>query len=152
MDTVQLFPGVGAPIGADVSDDGGDARWPREVELILSAMDVADDSAPCDARALRGPARRHYRVQARLHLFSDQVGSPPWTLYTRDVSARGLGFVTPHRLPLGYGGWVELRSPQSRMMRIYCTLFRCREAVKGWFEGALQFNREQFVFAADFSS
>ena len=156
MDTVQLFPAPGgSPTGADLTDDGagsggavGGRRWPREVELILSAMDVAEESAAPDRRSRRAQ-RQHYRAEAKLHLFSDQLGSPPWTLYTRDVSPRGMGFVTPHRLPLGYGGWVELLSPQGRLMRIHCTLYRCREAVKGWFEGSLQFNREQFAFAAE---
>ena len=50
MDTVQLFPAMGAPTGADVSDDGGEARWPREVELILSAMDVDPSGSAASAR------------------------------------------------------------------------------------------------------
>jgi len=105
-------------------------------------MDAAE--GPSDER--REHERSPYRVRAELRLFSDLPGTDPWTLYTRDVNARGLGFITPHRLPLGYGGWIELMTPNNRKMRIHCTLFRCREAVKGWFDGALYFNREQHVF------
>ena len=123
-----------------------DPPWPPEVDLILSAMEAAEGTKAADRRE---HDRRIYRVRAELKLFSDPPGSAPWLLYTRDVNARGLGFITPHRLPLGYGGWVELMTPRGRKMRIHCTLFRCREAVKGWFDGALYFNREQHVFAKE---
>jgi hypothetical protein len=116
--------------------------WPPEVELILSAMEAAEGGAS----ERREHDRQTYRVRAELRLFSDPAGAQPWVLYTRDVNARGLGFITPHRLPLGYGGWIELITPKGRKTRIHCTLFRCREAVKGWYDGALYFNREQHVF------
>ena len=116
--------------------------WPPEVELILSAMEAAEGGAS----ERREHDRQTYRVRAELRLFSDPADTQPWVLYTRDVNARGLGFITPHRLPLGYGGWIELVTPKGRKARIHCTLFRCREAVKGWYDGALYFNREQHVF------
>jgi hypothetical protein len=116
--------------------------WPREVDLILSAMEAAEGGHS----ERREHDRLPYRTRATLKLFSDADGTEPWTLYTRDVNARGLGFITPHRLPLGYGGWIELTTPRGRKLRVNCTLFRCREAVKGWYDGALYFNREQHVF------
>jgi len=116
--------------------------WPREVDLILSAMEAAEGVPP----ERREHDRLPYRTRAQLRLFSDAAGIDPWTLYTRDVNARGLGFITPHRLPLGYGGWIELMTPRGRKIRANCTLFRCREAVKGWYDGALYFNQEQHVF------
>jgi hypothetical protein len=118
-------------------------HWPAEVDLIISALEAAGDAH--DNR--RQHPRRPYRVMADLRLFSDPQTFAPWRLYTRDVSARGLGFITPHRLPLGYGGTVQLTSPAGRMMSINCTLFRCRDIGGGFFEGALYFNREQWMFA-----
>jgi hypothetical protein len=117
--------------------------WPAEVDLILSAMEAARQ----DASDRRIDSRLSYRVRAMLKLFSDAPEQAPWTLYTRDADTRGLGFITSHRLPLGYGGHVELLTPSGAIARIQCTLFRCREAVPGWFEGALYFNREQPDFA-----
>ncbi len=117
--------------------------WPSEVDLILSAMEAAYDDQEYDRRYRH---RLAYRVRAELRLFSDPDGSEPWVLYTRDVDSRGLGFITPHRLPLGYGGAVELLAPSGRKLRVECTLFRCRQSVQGWFEGALYFNREQGAF------
>jgi len=129
-----------------------DELWPPEVDLILSAMEVAAAESPADPHAeLAAAERRHggrtpYRVRAALRLFSDAPGDGPWSLYTRDVDRRGVGFITPHRLPLGYGGTVELYAPSGRKEAVPCTLFRCRQTVQGWYEGALYFNREQEGF------
>jgi hypothetical protein len=89
-------------------------------------------------------------VRAVLRLFSDGPDVPPWVVYTRDVHARGLGFVSPHRLPLGYGGSIEIPDPcdPQATLSIHCTLLRCREAAPGWYEGSLYFNREQPEFSA----
>lgn len=118
-----------------------DQRFPADVELILSAMDAA---------RFRGPDRRHltrmpYRVVASLSLYSNPDG-PPATLYTRDVDPRGLGFLSRERLPLGHGGMLRLPDPDGRELTIACSIYRCREAVAGWYEGALYFNRQQGRF------
>lgn len=118
---------------------------PAEVELILSALEAGRFSNSNRSKI----SRRRYRVRAFLRLFSDGPDAPPWLLYTRDVHSRGLGFITPHRLPLGYGGFIELAGPGGEMLTIHCTLLRCREAAAGWHEGALYFNREQPIFATD---
>ena len=120
--------------------------WPPEVDLILSALEAGrpERSVPFSNR--RAIHRIPYRVRALLRLFSDQEDAEPWLLYTRDVSPKGMGFITPHRLPLGYGGEVEFPGPDGRQLVIAATLLRCRIAVPGWFEGSLYFNREQRMF------
>jgi len=110
--------------------------------MILSAME-AGPKAGAENRALE---RMTYRAAAKLQLFADGPMAEPWTLFTRDIDPRGLGFITHERLPLGYGGWVELCAPNGRVTRIACTLYRCREVLPGWYEGALYFNREQWMF------
>ncbi len=119
--------------------------WPVEVNLILSAL----EAAPGMEFDLRREQRLPYRVRAEMRLFADDQSLPLWTLYSRDIDPRGMGFITPHRLPLGYGGWVELLTPRGRKTRIDCTIFRCRLVSQGWYEGALTFNREQWMFAAE---
>ena len=121
------------------TEGAGEGEWPPQVELIISALETGQ----FERRNRRANRRIPYRVRARLRLFSDPPASAPWILYTRDVHARGLGFVSPHRLPLGYGGVVELAAPDGTAMSINCTLFRCREAAPGWYEGSVYFNREQ---------
>ena len=138
-----MFPTGGMTIFRDL--DGpppATATRPADVDLILSALDAGRDApAAADRRALK---RHKYRVEGWLRLFTDGPGDSARVLYTRDVNARGLGFITPHRLPLGYGGLVELPRPDgSGIMTVHCTILRCREAAPGWFEGSVYFNREQ---------
>lgn len=123
-------------------------RLPAEVEFILSALEVGQ----FDGESRRAQARRTYHVCATLRLFSDTPKAQPWQLYVRDINPKGLGFVTRHRLPLGYGGLLSLPAPGGRVLSIDCTLVRCREAVQGWFEGSMYFNREQLAFDAEFLS
>ena len=122
-----------------------DKEWLAEAELIISALEAC---APASDDRRRHP-RRRYHVIGDLRLFSDAPGTPRWRLFTRDVSVRGVGFVTRDRLPLGYGGIIELPGPNGRLLSIQGTLFRCREIGNGWYEGALYFNREQWPFAPD---
>jgi hypothetical protein len=86
--------------------------------------------------------RLPFRVKAELRMFSDSP-SESRVIYTRDVHARGLGFIAPQRLPLGHGGFVEFVTPDGRRRKIQCTAQRCREVAPGWFEGAVCFNRDQ---------
>lgn len=117
--------------------------WPAQVSLILSAME-----AVCPPEHDRRRTKRlAYHVRAELRLFADPPDADSRTLYTRDVDPRGLGFITPHRLPLGYGGWLSLLIPSGRKVSIDCIVYRCREVIPGWYEGALHFNREQWMFA-----
>jgi hypothetical protein len=132
--------------GAALAQD--DEIWPADAGLVLSALDAASSLGGSEEER-RSQPRHSYRVRAKLRLFSDPAGTKPWTLYTRDINHRGLGFITRHRLPLGYGGTVELLGPSGRTVAAHCTLFRCREAAPGWYEGALYFNREQWVFASE---
>jgi hypothetical protein len=115
------------------------SEMPPQVELIISALEAGRYAA----HERRGARRNRYRVLGWLRLFSDAKHAIPWALYTRDVNARGLGFVTAHRLPLGYGGILELPHPEAGLMEIPCTLFRCRQAAEGWYEGVVSFNRDQ---------
>jgi hypothetical protein len=117
----------------------------RQAEFILSALEAAGNEATERRQAPRLP----YRVQGVLRLYSDSNRAEPWILFTRDVSPRGLGFITPERLPLGYGGVVEVEGPDGTPLQLDCTLLRCRETVNGWFEGAVYFNRPQWRFAKD---
>jgi hypothetical protein len=114
---------------------------PAAAAMVISALEAGTNDE--NRRKVR---RAPYRVGAKLKLFSDQQPTPPWQLYVRDVNFRGLGFVTAHRLPLGYGGVIELPTPDGETLSVHCTLLRCRQAAPGWFEGCLYFNREQMAF------
>jgi hypothetical protein len=116
--------------------------WPAQVEMILTAIETGQYSRT----DRRSAPRAAYRVQAMFRLFSDMAGLPAREIYTRDANERGLGFITPHRLPLGYGGMLEIVCPDGQERTIHCTLLRCREAAPDWYEGSLYFNRQQMEF------
>jgi len=101
-----------------------DNHFPTEVRLILSALEAAGNH-----EERRENERLRFRVEATLKLFADGPDQEGRLLYTRDVSQRGVGFVTRYRLPLGYGGTV-------------------RQVSTGYYEGSLYFNRDQFEFSA----
>lgn len=122
-----------------------DDPFPPEVELIISALEAAQPVV----EGRRKAERASYRVRGRLRLFSDTPDTAPWLLFTRDVNPRGMGFLCSHRLPLGYGGLLEIPDPEGRPLRIHCTLLRCRQVAPGWHEGAVYFNREQHDFAVE---
>jgi hypothetical protein len=140
MEGTEAMPSV-KTLNARAPRQRGGETWPPMAELILSAMESGRHGAEADNR--RALPRIPYRVLGRLRLFSDAPHTEPHVIYTRDAHARGLGFITPHRLPLGHGGFVEFPGPDGNPRRIQCTLNRCRETAPGWYEGAICFNREQ---------
>ncbi len=122
------------------------ADWHAQAEMVLTALEAA---APSGDR--RKQTRSVFRVQASLKLFTDSADEPARILYTRDANQRGIGFVTRSRLPLGYGGILELPSlhTPAKTLTIQCTLTRCRLAAAGWYEGALHFNRDQWEYLVE---
>jgi len=129
---------------AEVEPKGDTEEWPKELDFVLSALEAGSSG-----HEQRRGARVPYRVVGFLKLYSDLEGAPARAIYTRDVCPRSLGFVTKHRLPLGYGGVVELVDKNGERVQLDCTLLRCREAAPGWFEGAMYFNRRQWRFSPE---
>lgn len=139
-----------APAAAAASSSSGggsgEEAWPADVDFILSALEAGGGGPGFDKRqAVRVP----YRAVGHLKLYSAGADEAAVTVYTRDVCPRSLGFVTQTPLPLGYGGILTLTGPDGQGMRLDVTLLRCREAVPGWFEGALYFNRQQLSFSSE---
>jgi hypothetical protein len=137
--------GGGSAVIATIVTAPGQHEWPTEVDFILSALEAARQDQD-DARV---QDRVRYHVRAELRLFSDGAAAEPRILYTRDVSPKGVGFISQGRLPLGYGGRLRILGPLGQCLNIDCTLLRCHEAIPGWFEGALYFNRDQWAFGED---
>ena len=117
--------------------------WPPQAELVLSAIEAGQHNNGFVAGERRHSKRASFRVRGQLRLYSDNPGEPGRVIYTRDIHSRGLGFITPHRLPLGHGGLVDIPTPAGKIVSVPCTLLRCREAAPGWYEGSVYFNRDQ---------
>ncbi len=116
---------------------------PAEVSLVLSALEAGRHGRGATDRRIN---RRHpLRATSVLRLYAD-AHRPPITVYTRDVGGRNVGFVTRERLPLGYGGTIELPGPDGDPARIACVLLRCSPSVQGWYDASAAFNRLQPQF------
>ncbi len=118
--------------------------WPAQARLIVSSLESAQSG---NVERRRHP-RLRYRTRAQLTLFVDGPNAPPRLIFARDVCSRSLGFICPKYVPLGYGGQLEIRSPDGCDRIIYCTVLRSRKLVEGWYEGAVYFNRDQSYFRA----
>jgi hypothetical protein len=121
------------------------APFPAEVEFVISALE-AGPKPIVDRQKAR---RSIYRVRATLKLFSDAPDAKPALLFTRNVTSQALAFLTADVLTLSHGGILRIPAPSGEILKINCTVLRCREAAPGWFEGAVYFNREQGFFNAD---
>lgn len=115
---------------------------PAEVSLMLSALEAGRHGRAVDRRVGH---RRALRVAAAVRLYAD-ADRPPVVVYTRDVSGRHIGFLTRERLPLGYGGTIELPGPAGDPLRIACVLLRCSPCARGWYDASAAFNRLQGQF------
>jgi hypothetical protein len=122
-----------------------DGPFPREVEFIISALEAGPRPLVDRHRLPRSP----YRRRALLRLYSDPPGGRPYLLYTRDVSTCAIGFLAARPVTLSHGGVLTIPSPYGKVMNVSCTVLRCREAVPGWFEGAIYFNRPQNLFGPE---
>jgi hypothetical protein len=131
--------------GADLLASVGEP-FPAEVEFVISAL----EAGPKPAQDRQKMKRTAYRVRAALRLFSDPHEMAATLLFTRHVNPQAVGFLTNRRLPLSHGGILYVPSPQQqKLLQIYCTVLRCREAAPGWYEGAAYFNRQQNVFGGE---
>jgi len=127
----------------ETHEDG--AVLPLDARMVLTALETAGWE-----NERRQRRRSAYQVTATLRMFADALAARTRVLDTRDANQRGIGFITRERLPLGYGGMLRLASPKtSKTLNIACTLYRCRMAAPGWYEGALHFNRDQAEFLTD---
>ena len=115
------------------------ATWTKEAEFVLSALEAAG----LTQQNRRDADRTVYHTTAALRLYSEVENPKPWQIFVRDVTPRGLGFITRHRLPLGYGGMLNFKCPKQTMLNIDCVIRRCCQAANGWYEGAISFNRPQ---------
>lgn len=119
----------------------------REAAMVISAMEAAVETklpqlSPME-RQMRRISRATLRVRAELALWADGEQGEPWSLFTRDLDTRAMGFICQDRLPLGYGGTITLTMPDGRRQQLEVTVTRCRPCSAGWYEGALHFNHPQ---------
>ena len=114
---------------------------PADVAMVMSAMEAGRFDA--GARDRRAGRRRATRASAVLRLYADAGHAT--VVYTRDVTGRNVGFLSRSRLPLGYGGTIELPPPHGRggeAVPVACVLLRCTPAAGGFYDCCAAFNRQ----------
>jgi len=124
----------GASASADVTD-----AWTPEVDMILSAMEAANSAQTEHQSERRSSRRTPHRTLAKLSLFAQSPLLGPTVLFTRDVTTEGLGFITRERVPLGCNGLVTFTDTNGISVTRHGQVYRCREAINGWYEGSLRF-------------
>lgn len=127
----------------------------REAAMVVSAMEAAVEQrlprlTPMERRLRRRISRVGLRVCAQLKLWADGEDAEAWTLFTRDMDVRAMGFICQDRLPLGYGGTLSFLDAAGRRQELEVTVTRCRECSSGWYEGALHFSRPQAWLVDEF--
>jgi hypothetical protein len=119
--------------------------FPREVEFVISAL----EAGPRPILDRHKHRRSRYRTRALLKLYSDSPDAGATLLYTRSITPQAVGFLSTRQFTLSHGGILRIAAPDGNPAEIACTVLRCRQVAPGWYEGAVYFNRQQPMFAAD---
>ena len=115
----------------------------REVIAMLSGRETTSDAAVVERRKT---VREEHHVRAAVEI-DDQIQRSRQTVYTRDVSSWGVGFICRMPLPPGSNAMLHIDGAHGRPLRLMCCVLRCREVMPGWFEGAALLFREEPMLA-----
>jgi len=89
----------------------------------------------------RGNNRRRYLAQARLRWAeAGREVAQVSTLYTRDLTGRGVGFITSGELPADSTATVELPGVNGKPVQATGKVVRTKEFADGWQEGYVRFD------------
>jgi hypothetical protein len=129
-----------------VRSDFVTADLPEDVREVIAMLSGRESTG--NAVVERRQTPRHERqVRAAMEI-DDHIQRSRQTIYTRDVSSWGVGFVCRMPLPPGSNAMLQIDGAHGRPLRVMCCVLRCREVMPGWFEGAALFFREEPMLAA----
>lgn len=119
----------------------------REVIAMLSGRGRVSDAVV----ERRQTPRHEHHVRAAVEI-DDAIQRSRQTVYTRDVSSWGVGFICRTPLPPGVTAMLHIDGAHRRPLRLMCCVLRCRALMPGWFEGAALLFREEPALAAPASN
>ena len=119
----------------------------RDVLEMLSGRDAASAGTNNAVVERRQTPRADHHVRAAMEI-DDHIQRSRLTVYTRDVSSWGVGFVCRMPLPPGSNAMLHIEGPRGRTLRLMCCVLRCREVMPGWFEGAALLFKEEPLLAS----
>ena len=131
-----------------VRSDFVTAELPEDVREIIAMLSGRESSSVADAVVERRKTpREEHHVSAAMEI-DDHIQRSHQTVYTRDVSSWGVGFISRMPLPPGSNAMLHIDGAHGRPLRLMCCVLRCREVMPGWFEGAALLFREEPLLAS----
>jgi hypothetical protein len=127
-----------------VRSDFVTAEVPQDVREVITMLGGREPSRAVVER--RMTPRHERQVRAAMEI-DDQIQRSRQTVYTRDVSSWGVGFLCRMPLPPGSNAMLHIDGTHGRPLRLMCCVLRCREVLPGWFEGAALLFREEPLLA-----
>ena len=115
--------------------------WPEPVVEALNGLD--DPDAKSDRRRT---LRVRYCVKGTVEMQGAHGALSQIIVYTRDVNAWTIGFISEVPLPRGELGILRFENPDGREVEVECAVYRCRPLAARLFEGALHFRGGQLEF------
>jgi len=110
-------------------------RYERRAHAIIATM--ADPVEP-PATDRRDGSRTRYLAQARL-LLTEPGDGHEMTLYTRDLTGEGVGFIAHGELAPSTRVRVELPGPAGKTVEAEGQVVRTKAFASGWNEGYVEF-------------
>ncbi len=115
-------------------------QWPTDARTGMGLLMNAP-FPPFDRRKL---ARKPYFLQTEL-LLTGPVETHV-TIFSRDINAWNVGFISPIPLPPRGKAIVQLVAPDGRSVAVGCRLRRCQAFDLGWFDCFAEFCQPQYPF------
>jgi len=106
-------------------------NWPADVVEVLARLDASFPKMH-DRRLL---PRWVFHAEAFLTI----EHSTRHQLWTRDINAWNLGFLSRQPLPVASSGTLRFEVPGGEIVVAVAQVKRCREFSAGWFEGYVNF-------------
>jgi hypothetical protein len=122
------------------------ADLPEDVREVIDLLGGHGQPSAAVVERRRGERVTHH-VAAAMEI-DDALQHTRQTIYTRDVSSWGVGFVARVPLPVGANAMLHIAGVHGRSLQVMCCVLRCREVLPGWYEGAAVLFREEPMLAS----
>jgi hypothetical protein len=119
------------------------SAWPMDARAAMFVLEANGSAEQYFDR--RESDRTPCHVDATACSAAEPAQLAEFILYTRDIDALNLGFVTAQNLAIGSHVQVNLTLDE-RKVQLTGTIARCRYFMEGWFEGVVQFDREVAIY------
>ncbi len=118
-------------------------RMERRAHAMIATM---TDAGPVPDSERRDGDRTRFLAQARIR-WTDQGDQQQTTLFTRDLTHEGIGFIAHGELAPTARGTVELPGPGGKTVEAEAQIVRTQSFANGWQEGFAQFTSPIDLFS-----